>query len=298
LREEGPGGLWVRGHDFEFAFSEAGDLAGWTVGGVGLIVAGPAFDGWRAPTDNDRLKPSLVLWREAGLDRLQHRTVSKEVLSVSDHEIRVRTEVISAAPGRENHVRSVFDYLIYGSGDLRVAHSVEFVGDWPHLPKVGMALSLPSSFGAIDYYGRGPHESYADRLTGARIARWRQTVDEQYYPYIMPQETGNKTDVRWAALTEPAGMGLLIVGDRPLHFRALRYSDQELTIAKRTCDLRPSDVIHVSLAVASAGLGNGSCGPDTLDEYRVRAGRFEYAVCLRPFRVGVDQPEVLARVCV
>lgn len=289
-------GVRLTGDGFELAFDASGRLTEWLVAGARVIAAGPTFDGWRAPTDNDRLKPSLHLWREAGLDRLEHQTLCTDLQAVSTAEIRVRTEVLSRAAGRENHVRSVFDYTIYGSGDVRIAHTVDFLGEWPHLPKVGMALTLPVDFTTIEYYGRGPHESYIDRFHSAPLARWRQTVDEQYYPYIMPQETGNKTEVRWAAFTGSGGPGLLMVGDRPLQLRALRYSDEDLTIAKRTCDLAKSDVVHLSLAVANAGLGNGSCGPDTLDEYRVVGDHFEYAVCFRPFQAGAQQPEHLARI--
>jgi beta-galactosidase len=292
---ESAGTLTVTGQGFDISFDEAGELSGWTYDGVPLVVRGPRFDGWRAPTDNDRLKPSLNLWREAGLDRLEHTLVSREVTAPSESEVRLRVEIASSASGRDAHIKSVFEYAVYGSGDMRVSHVIDLMGEWSHLPKVGMDLELPGGFGQVAYYGRGPHESYVDRMASARLGYWEQTVDEQYYPYIMPQETGNKTDVRWGALSG-GGTGLLFVGDRPLHMRALRYSDEELTIAKRVCDLATSDVVHLSLAVANAGLGNGSCGPDTLDRYRVTGDHFEYAVCFRPFSAGDERPQELARV--
>ena len=98
----------------------------------------------------------------------------------------------------------------------------------PHLFRFGMQLVMPGRFDRIDYYGRGPVENYDDRNESQRLGRYRQLVKDQYYPYIRPQESGTKSDIRWWKLTDIDGRGLAIRSDVPFSASALNYLPEDL----------------------------------------------------------------------
>ena len=103
-------------------------------------------------------------------------------------------------------------YTVYSSGDVKTDHVVDCDSMLPLLPRMGVMLTMPAGFENFNWLGRGPEESYADRKAGVAVGLYNGTVDEQYVPYIMPQENGNKTDVRWSALTNDKGFGFRLPG--------------------------------------------------------------------------------------
>ena len=112
----------------------------------------------------------------------------------------------------------------------------------PKLPRLGMTMTLPVEFDNMKWYGKGPHETYWDRKTGAKIGVYSGKVMDQYHPYIRPQENGNKTDVRWVALTSKQGIGLFVAGEDLMqmsahHFR-LEDLDQILPLIAKAYNLR------------------------------------------------------------
>jgi hypothetical protein len=156
-------------------------------------------------------------------------------------------------------------------------------------------MASPGELDTFTWYGRGPHESYADRQEGARVGLHSGTVDEQYEPYIVPQENGNKTGVRWVALTGGSGVGLLAVGQPLLNVSAHRYTTADLAEARHTYELEPRDEITLNLDYGQAGLGSASCGPGTRDEYLLRPEPVQFSVRLRPFSVQDESPMALSK---
>jgi beta-galactosidase len=110
------------------------------------------------------------------------------------------------------------------------------------------------------------------------VGRYASTVAEQYVPYIMPQEHGHKTDVRWLTLANAQGAGLRVEGEPTIEFSASHYTDADLFAARHTTDLSPRPQVILNLDGAHRGLGTASCGPDTLAAYRLleRAYQFIY----------------------
>jgi hypothetical protein len=155
-------------------------------------------------------------------------------------------------------------------------------------------MALPAGFEQFTWYGRGPHENYIDRNVGAAVGLYRSTVDEQYVPYILPQENGNKTDVRWLTLTREDGFGLLAAGQPPLEVSVSHYTAHELYQALHTSDLIRRDEIMLNLDYKQGGLGGASCGPGTLPQYLIQPGRFNFSLRLRPI-TAQDQPARLSR---
>ncbi|MBN1246341.1 MAG: DUF4981 domain-containing protein, partial [Anaerolineae bacterium] len=185
---------------------------------------------------------------------------------------------------------------VYGSGDVTVdAHIVPASEGLPFLPRVGMQMTMPGGFETFTWYGRGPHESYVDRKEGAAVGVYTGSVDAQYVPYIVPEENGNKTDVRWVALTDEGGVGLLAVGTPPLEVSAHHYTTADLTHATHTYELTRRAEITLNLDHGQSGLGSASCGPGRLEVYQLKPEEVRYRVRLRPFSVESDDPMALSK---
>ncbi|MHB0858359.1 MAG: beta-galactosidase, LacZ type [Anaerolineae bacterium] len=276
-----------------------GLIRSWQVSGTELVERGPTLHIWRAPTDNDANlwgdQKAALRWREAGLDRLGTKTKAFEVtrLSLQVAQVVVRSWV--SAPEREQGWDCTTTYTIYGSGDVRIDTHMVPQGELPFLPRLGLQMTLPAGFERFTWYGRGPQETYADRKLGAAVGLYEGSVDEQYHPYVMPQENGNKTDVRWVALTNASGVGLLAIGLPLLNVSAHHYTTEDLTVARHTYELTRREEITLNLDDRQSGLGGASCGPGTLPQYRIAPEEARWSVRLRGLRAGGEAPWTLAK---
>jgi beta-galactosidase len=165
------------------------------------------------------------------------------------------------APDRTDGFACEYLYTIYGSGDVLVDIHVLPSRNLPPLPRVGVRMTLPGGYESFTWYGRGPHETYADRKTGAPVGVYSGTVDDQCVPYITPQENGNKTDVRWVSLTNESGIGLLAVGHTTdgnsplLEVSAHHFTAGDLVAARHTYELNRCEGIALNLDYRQSGLG-------------------------------------------
>src|SRR5699024_3927315 len=142
----------------------------------------------------------------------------------------------------------------------------------PEIPAVGMELTLPEEFEQINWYGRGPESNYWDRKTGYPVGVYDSTVDDEFFPYAIPQETGNKTDVRWVTFTNEDGTGLMATGLPLMEFNALHYTEKDLEEAAHPYELDKKDDIHVNLNYHQMGLGgDNSSGARPHPEFTMQA---------------------------
>jgi beta-galactosidase len=264
--------------------AETGTLSELTSGGRRAILRGPLLQLWRAPTDNDglRLVPEkrdrgvLRRWVELGLDRLELR-----LDSIATQPGRI--EVVHRASGRQRFDDAAHRhvYRLLTSGDLIVENEVQLGPELRDLPRVGVVLTLPPGLDQLEWVGRGPWESYPDRLASTVVGRFRGTVADQYVPYVLPQEHGHRSDVRWLSLTDDAGFGLTVGGRPTIGFTASHFTASDLFRARHTCDLEPRPEVVLSLDHAQRGLGTASCGPDTHPRYRLLEPSYRFAYALR-----------------
>jgi beta-galactosidase len=250
---------------------------------VSLVLDGPSLQLWRAPTDNDglRLLPErrsgvLHRWLDLGLDRLDHRLDS----------LRARgraVEVVHRASGRGRWDDAVHrqTFSLLASGELLVENEVQLGPELRDLPRIGVVLVLRPGLEHLEWFGRGPWESYPDRLASTVVGRFRSTVDEQYVPYILPQEHGHRSDVRWLSLKDEKGGGLGIEACPRIGFSASHFTAADLFAARHTCDLEPRREVVLSLDHAQRGLGTASCGPDTSPRYRLLQPVYRFAYLLK-----------------
>lgn len=174
-------------------------------------------------------------------------------------------------------------YTVHGNGALDLHAQVTPVGvELQSLPRIGLVMTLPPALELFTWFGRGPHENYVDRKEGAKVGLYTSTVTDQYVAYGMPQENGNKSDVRWATLTDGKGFGLQISGDSLLNLSAHHFTAADLTAAHHTYALPHRPEITLNIDYAQCGLGNASCGPGVLPSYLLPPQPVEFTIHLTP----------------
>ncbi len=270
--------LTVTGKIFALKFSRAaGTLVSLDYGHGELLApagggqpAGPILQAWRAPTDNDKGFGKWLAreWTQAGLDKLVRTVESFKVTQPSADTVRIETVATStAAKGSFKH-QAV--WTVHGNGVVELANEFTPAGELPPLPRIGVVLRAGAGLENFRWYGRGPGENYVDRKSSTFMGLWSGTVTGQYVPYVRPQETGNKEDVRWLTLTDADGRGLMVVAEgEPMAVSALHYSSADLTGLRHAHQLKARPEVVLSLDARQCGLGNSSCGPGVLEKYAV-----------------------------
>ena len=193
-----------------------------------------------------------------------------------------------------------YTYTVYGSGDIVLdTHLVPGEGV-PQLPRLGLEMTIPGAYDTFSWFGRGPYETYSDRKLGAPVGLYSGSVDEQYVPYVTPQENGNKTDVRWATLSNELGLGLLAAavpasGAPVLNASVHHYTTANLSAARHTYELERQEDITFDVDLAQTGLGGASCGPATLPQYMLNPEETRFTVRLRAFTPADGSPMSLSK---
>ncbi len=291
----------ITGESFALSFCKKdGVITSFTIAGAELLEAGPVTQIWRAPTDNDgAIIPHdhmpVNKWRQAGLDRLEQTLQSMDVSALSPQAVQITTQHRLAAPDCAPYFDCQTVYTVCGDGSVLIDATIEPQGDLPPLPRMGLTLTLPAGFDAMSWYGRGPHESYADRKASARVGLHQGTVEEQYIPYVLPQEHGNKCDTRWVALVNADGTGLIAQGMPTLEVSAHHFTAADITAAKHTYELRRRPEVTLNLDYRQTGLGNGSCGPATLPQYLLQPEKATFSLILRPITKDSPSPMDLSK---
>ncbi len=279
---DGSDAIVVRGKSFQVTFSRSsGTLSSLVYDGAEVICDGhgPKLNLYRALVDND-------VWLRRDVERAGLRDLTYTVKDVAAEQlntgiVRVRCTVDCAGRSDSGMVHAA-TFTVFGNGTIDVANQVQPYGNLSVLPKLGVSLALPKGFDTLTWLGRGPHESYVDRKRSADVGLYRGSVAEQYERYVRPQENGNKTEVRWAALTNRKDKGLLVVTDGTHSISAHHNTAQDYDEARNIHRVVPRDEVYLCIDAAHMGLGGASCGPRPLQEYTLTAkpARFRYG--LRP----------------
>jgi len=285
--EGGEGAVRVVGSGFSLALDKATASFTYELEGRVLVRGFNPLEVWRAPTDNDAARMARR-WREAGLDRVVHRVLSVSAAQVAPQVAEVSVELRTEPPEGGRGFTSHLKLRVYGNGDVRISSDIVPDEGLPPLPRLGFTLRLPRELSNVTYYGRGPHENYRDRKFGAMVDVYSTTVDEMFVPYLKPQECGNRCDVRWAALRDGVGWGLLAVAPSLMEFSAHRCTPHDLERAKHPHEIQWRDEVYLHLDYGQRGLGGASCGPDTLPQYEILPAPTHFEVIIKPLRPGDD----------
>lgn len=277
--------LTIAGKNFSVAFSERkGALTSFKIKGKEMLKSPLVPNFWRAPTDNDsgpnnggsRMPQRLGIWKDAAVNgKVAYFDYEHPV----DNKVKVRIALKTAAKG------SLFisKYTIFSDGRIFVENELEAKKGLPNIPRIGMQMAVIDSLDEMQWYGRGPWESYWDRKTGAAIGIYTEKISEPKHEYVVPQETGNKTDVRWAKFTDGWGTGFLIEGTGPLSVSAWPYSMQDLIAAKHPYEIPERDFNTINIDYKQMGVGgDNSWGYKTHVEYTLPAKKYTYSFIIQP----------------
>ncbi len=303
--EETPDAIRITGDDFTLRFDRGtGILASMRLAGRELLASGPASgpapNFWRAPTDNDYGNGFPVrsgVWRLAGRPPSRHL----DSMTVATAPGGARVTVTSHFTLRAIGARYTLSHEVHPDGTTAIsAHLAGVDEDLPEMPRFGTILTLPGHLDQVEWYGRGPHENYWDRRTGAALGRYTAPVSALAHPYVRPQETGTRTDTRWVALTDGSGTGLLVTGLPTISFSALPYTIEDLdggeTKSQRHwADLVPRDEVTLTVDHLQQGVGgDDSWGAVPHHEYTLWPRGMGFRFLLRPLRPG-ERPDGLGR---
>ncbi|MBE6276192.1 MAG: DUF4981 domain-containing protein [Bacteroides sp.] len=284
--------LIVKGEHFVAEFGRRnGYLSKYEVNGTDLILEGAALtpNFWRAPTDNDmgaRLQLRYANWKNPGLKLTSLKSKTENDLVIVDATYDMTN--VSA--------KLFLTYTINNAGAIKVTQKMVADKNAKVSPmfRFGMQMQMPKDFDAIEYYGRGPIENYADRKACTDINIYRQSVDEQFYPYIRPQENGTKSDIRWWKQLNHSSNGLQLVAEAPFSASALHYTIESLDegIAKaqgHSQEVEKANLTNLCIDKVQMGLGcEDSWGRIARPEYQIPYGDYEFTFILTPVKHQVN----------
>lgn len=275
--------IGVVGDDFKVLFSRLeGGLVSYQYGGKELIEAIPRPNFWRAPTDNDKgnLMPyRYAQWKAASMYLTHKHTdaIGNSGFDMEEGEGSLSLTFhydLPTVPAAKCDLK----HTVFGDGTVKTTLSYDAVEALGDMPEFGVMFKINADYDNLEWYGNGPAETYADRKLGAKLGIYKNKVADNLAAYLVPQECGNKTDVRWAKVTDGRGRGLLFTG-KNMNFSALPYTPHELENAAHPYELPPVHytVIRASLGQMGVG-GDDSWGAKTHPEYLLEAkGRMEFS---------------------
>ena len=284
--------LIVTGEKFRIEFDKHnGFVVGYELQGQQVLKDGEALtpNFWRAPTDNDfgaNLQRRYAAWKNPEMKLTKLSQEEKDGMAF------VKAEY--AMPGVKSQL--ALTYLINNKGAVKITQQLLAGKDEKvaNLFRFGMQLPMPKNYETIEYWGRGPIENYSDRNNSTFIAIYRQTVSEQFYPYIRPQENGNKTDIRYWKMINEKGKGIKIVAEQPFSASALHYTIEQLDEGMtkhqmHSHEIEPADVTNLLIDKVQMGLGCiNSWGALPLKDYLLPYQDYEFTFVISPIENDIE----------
>ncbi len=248
----------------------------------------------RPLTDNDRRgwKPQRKLkqWYESGIELISTTTGES-----ADQEPQVKAEYSLI----NDSARVLVTYTFTGGGVVKVDYSLTVKPGLPDIPKVGMQMGTADSYQQLEYFGKGPYENYTDRNYGSDAGIYKQDIYAFMEPYVVPQENGNRTDVRWMYLSNPkTKSGLLVVADSLLSMSAWPYTEENILNAKHTNKLVKAPYITLNIDLVQMGMGGNDSWSEVaapLEKYQVKAKDYKYCFYIVPLNAKSGTPASIVK---
>ncbi|MDP7564565.1 MAG: glycoside hydrolase family 2 TIM barrel-domain containing protein [Candidatus Marinimicrobia bacterium] len=281
-------GIEVHGEAFSVIFNSAtGQIKQYIYNGIEIFINPVEANFWRGPNDNDLgngMPKRTRLWKNVS-DSLKTEVIRSEVKNGLAH-IEVKSSYLS--------INFISVYKVYGNGIINIENKYTIADtSLPEIPRIGIKMSLSGDFDELAWFGRGPHESYSDRKTSAAVGLYHGSVWEQTFQYVRPQETGNKTDVRWMALSNEK-IGLMVKGSPTFDGSVHQYPYEDLDYVPKgqkhgKLDIQQKDQVDWLIDLKQMGVGgDNSWGARPHDKYTLPPGNYDYSFMLVPFKVGTD----------
>lgn len=282
--KEGENTMVISNENLKLKFDKnSGFLVSYQVDGKELMRSSLRPNFWRPLTDNDergsKVQVHQAIWKTAA-----------ENMKLADLKIAHNdtSEIIIATKYNLEDSDSEYElnYRIKNNGSIEV--KISFVPgekQLPELPRFGMQVNLVGDMDAMEWFGRGPHENYIDRKTGAAIGKYTISVKEDFNHYIQPQESSNRTDVKWFKLSDKVNVGWHISGKQPLSISAWPYTMEDLETAKHTYELPERDFITLNIDYKQMGVGGDnswSANAKPHEQYRLLPQTYQYSFIISP----------------
>jgi len=234
---------------------------------------------WRAPIDNDKLIQRN--WLKTGLHNILSKVINVDVRKGNDYlSIKVKKE--HKAGGRECGFRTEETYTISGNGLIKLEVEIDPFGELPvSLPRIGYEARVPSQYSQVSWYGKGFGSSYVDRSEGMKTGIYSGDVESLFINYPVPQENGNRSEVRWMEMVDKDDKGINVSGDQLLNFSVRKYSTEKLTKARHPFELKELPFSVLNIDMEQGPIGNRSCGPEALEKYWLKPDKKKYVIYIR-----------------
>ncbi len=242
-------------------------------GGRELLTSIPKPSFWHAPTSNERgwgMGFRDGMWELASSHARTASFKNPTVEQVGERVVVSYLYELPTQPVTECRV----SYAVAGDGHVQVTVEATPDASLPDAPEFGLQLTTQPEFDTLTWYGEGPDETYVDRRQGARLSRYQASVADLLTPYLRPQEAGNRSQVRWATVTDAQGRGLRLDAEQPMELSVLGWTPQQIATANHHVDLPPIQhtVLRPALMRRGAG-GDQSWGAMTHPEYSLPTGQ-------------------------
>ena len=244
---------------------------------------------WRTPTDNDEGgggRSYADRWRQASLDKNEIHPISITYSRINDGQVIVYVK--NDIKTNPDNITYEAQFKVQGDGKITVENWFNIPYEVPPLARVGVRTALPSNYDEVEWYGRGPHESYDDRKESAFVGIYKGKVEDQHFMHVMPQENGNKTDVRWVKTISDNSV-VLFSGMPLINFNIQNYSTEALSDSKPS-GTNPSDNpirgdktwLHIDFKQSGMG-GDNSWQPRTHREFLLNNKEYYYSFTIENF---------------
>ncbi|MCR5179841.1 MAG: discoidin domain-containing protein, partial [Bacteroidaceae bacterium] len=287
----------ITGNDFTVRFVN-GQLSAYIVNGKNLLAAPLTMQAFRLPTDNERGRTNS--YDQMGIRNLKLTTGSQEVQESDDHQSVdvVTTSTYSTTSDLKFEMQQTFQVL--ADGTIILFTSIDPSQKGTELPRLGLRAELPKGYEQMRWLGRGPQDSYRDRKEAAMVGLHHSQVSDEWTNYVLPQEQGNKEEVRWMALTNDEGQGLLVVAPDHIAASAAHWRPEDNYTKSGDRKKHPYEMTFceqtvLNLDIYNRALGNASCGPDVIDKYKVRANKVNMCVLFIPLTQTQSDTELAQR---
>ena len=293
---ENTSNIIINGSNFSAEFSKtSGTLIKYVFNGKTLISEPLRLNVFRAATEND--VDQAANWLSAGLKNL---AVKAGTWSVREMETKNAVELsitnVYSGTGK-NIFTNQITFNVLTDGSIFVSSIIDPESKQVILPRLGYKLEMPEGFEDMTWFGRGPGDSYVDRKESCLIGVYNSTVNEQWTDYILPQEMGNKEEVRWLSLTNNDGIGLLFVAPNQMAASASHWRAEEMIISSGNRVKHPYQMTFhkntiVNLDAHQRPLGNASCGPAPLAKYELKAETTQFGFMIMPIAAKMSNDEL------
>lgn len=272
----------IKGDSFSIVFDrKTGALSDFVHRGTSMISQPILPYLWRVPTDNDEgggKRSYAARWRDAGNDKIKIIPVTMKAFNTGNFIV---VDVVNNIETVKGNIVQKSGFIVHRNGLVKVKNHFIIPEAIPPLARVGMRIVMPKEYNKIEWFGRGPHESYEDRNESALIGLYKGFVKDQHFPYVMPSETGNKTDVKWVKIISD-NKNLLVSGEPFINFNIQDYSVEALNVAKSTHILERGTKTWLHVDYKQMGLGgDDSWNPRVHKEYILDQKEYTYSFGLQ-----------------